>query len=378
MKRRKLLFIFGTRPEIIKLAPVIHRAKSDPGCDVSVLHTGQHGDLAADMLTLFDIKPDYNLNVMQPNQSLYAVSSRILDGLSEIIGKNRFEIIVVQGDTTSAFFGALAAFYSKIPVAHVEAGLRTKNRYNPFPEEMNRRLIGSLANLHFPPTMSGRNSLMSENIDEKNIIVTGNTVIDALLWALERPYSPPQFLAELFASGSKLLLVTTHRRESFGEPHRNVFNALLDIVANHDSARVIFPVHPNPAVRSEVGKMLKDHPRIHLCAPLSYLDFIHTMKNAFIILSDSGGVQEEAPTLKKPVLVLRDTTERPEGLESGALKMVGTDRKRIVSETAGLFSNETLYKAMIANPNPYGDGNASERIVTAISEYLDKYSGDNG
>ncbi len=362
-----LLFILGTRPEVVKLAPVIREARSRPGITATVLHTGQHREMAAEMFDLFGIRPDFDLAVMQANQTLFSVSSKILEGLDSVLRNRQFDTILVQGDTTTAFLGALAGYYRKIRVAHVEAGLRTHDKMSPYPEEMNRRLAGALTDIHFPPTARAKSNLLAEGIPEDRIVVTGNTVIDALLWALEMPYKPSEELETLLKAPGRMILATTHRRESFGEPHRCVFRAFLQIADEFPDTRIVFPVHPNPNVRAEVAKQLGNHPRIHLLAPLGYLDFVHAMSAATIILSDSGGVQEEAPTLKKPVLVLRDHTERPEGIESGCLMLVGTATEQIFNKTRKLLTDEAYYQNMIKNPNPYGDGAASKRIIDKIT-----------
>lgn len=368
--KRKLLFLFGTRPEVIKLAPVIRKAAQKDHFEPFLLHTGQHRELAEEMLSIFGLKADLDFSVMEPNQDLFSLSAKIIEKLGALFKQHRFDMIVVQGDTTSVFLGALGGYYTKTPVAHVEAGLRTHDKFSPYPEEMNRRLVGSLADLHFPPTEKSRENLLAEGVDEKKILVTGNTVIDALLLALTLPYTPPDSLKPFLNSKKRLILVTTHRRENFGEPHRRVFRAFKKIVEANPDTQILFPVHPNPNVRAEVAALLDRDPRIHLSAPFGYLDFIHVMKHASIILTDSGGVQEEAPTLKKPVLVLRETTERPEGLASGALKLVGTDEEKIIQETNRLLTQQSYYQEMTCNPNPYGDGKASERIVEAIEKSL--------
>lgn len=365
---KNLLFVLGTRPEVVKLAPVIREARSRPGVTATVLHTGQHREMAAEMFDLFGITPDIDLAVMQPNQTLFSVSAKILEGLDAILRERRFDTILVQGDTTTAFLGALAGYYTKTRVAHVEAGLRTHDKFSPYPEEMNRRLAGALTDIHFPPTTRAKNNLLAEGFPEDRIVVTGNTVIDALLWALDMPYKAPPELEPLLNAPGRMVLATTHRRESFGEPHRRVFQAFLQIADEFPDVRFIFPVHPNPNVRAEVARQLGNHPRIHLLAPLGYLDFIHAMSAATFILSDSGGVQEEAPTLKKPVLVLRDHTERPEGLESGCLTLVGTDTEKIFGEAKKLLTDSFYYQNMIKSPNPYGDGHASVRIIDNITK----------
>lgn len=374
MAKHKILVIFGTRPEIIKLAPVIHTLSKYDKFEVFTLHTGQHIELANEMLQIFNITPTFNLNVMSYNQDLFSLTSKIISEVAQIIKNNTFNLTIVQGDTTSAFVGSLAAFYAKIPVAHVEAGLRTNCKYSPFPEEMNRRLVSKIADLHFAPTLLAKKNLLAEGIPEKAIEVTGNTVIDALLWALSLPYEPKSsVLKDIFQNNlknKKLVLVTTHRRESFGEPHLRVFRALKDLIEKYKDLIILFPVHPNPNVKKQVSQILGNNEKIFLVEPLSYLDFIHAMKNSFIILTDSGGVQEEAPSLKKPVLVLRDVTERPEGLESKALKLVGTNPEMICEEVKKLITNTSYYEEMTKNPNPYGDGQASARIANSIASFL--------
>ncbi len=367
--QKRFLFIFGTRPEVVKMAPVILEAQKQEDVSVEILHTGQHQELAEEMLELFKITPTHRLNVMRENQSLFGLTSRIMTGLSEIIPNGNFDMIFVQGDTSSAFLGALAGFYSKVPVAHIEAGLRTDNRYNPFPEEINRRLVSPLASLNFTPTDGSKQNLLKENIPDKSIITTGNTVIDALLHCINIPHQASEELTRLF-NKKKFALVTTHRRENFGAPHKEVFDALLELANTHQDLHILFPVHPNPNVRKEVSKHLNNHQRIHLTAPLGYLDFINAMKNCFMILSDSGGVQEEAPTLKKPVLVLRETTERPEGLHTGALKLVGTNKEQILKYANKLLNDPSFYDEMTSNPNPYGDGKAAARIIDSTLSFL--------
>lgn len=377
--KARLLFILGTRPEIVKLAPVIRLAKERPEFSTFLLHTGQHRELAADMLRVFELTPDQDLAVMQPDQNLFTLSARILEGLHTLFQKEKFDLILVQGDTTTVFLGALAGYYTKTPVAHVEAGLRTADRFSPYPEEMNRRLAGTLADLHFPPTAAAGANLVQEGIAPEHVVVTGNTVIDALLWAQQKPHTPqtPE-LCDFFRDPRPYLLVTTHRRESFGEPHRRIFAALSDILQRFPDHRLLFPVHPNPQVRREVGDMLGNRERVLLCPPCDYLDFLKAMAGCRLILSDSGGVQEEAPSLRKPVLVLRDKTERPEGLASGALLLVGTDRTRIVTETTRLLSDTAAYQAMTNRPNPYGDGRAAARILAAVARFLGcPYSGED-
>ncbi len=368
---RRYLIVLGTRPEIIKLAPVVHAVRTEAREEAVVVHTGQHLDLARPMLDIFGIVPDHALEVMSPNQDLFTLSSRLLERMGGLMRGAHFDAIFVQGDTTSAFLGALAGYYTRTPVAHVEAGLRTTDKWHPYPEEINRRLAGVLADFHFPPTERARANLVREGIDAQRIAVTGNTVIDALQWALTRPHEVEQpALRRLLTGSGRWALVTTHRRENFGEPHRQVFSALLTLVERFADLSLLFPVHPNPSVRAEVEKMLHNHPRIHLCAPLGYLDFLQAMQHCTLILTDSGGVQEEAPTLRKPVLVLRDETERPEGLETGALELVGTDAQRIVTAASRLLTDPAAVAAMTSRPNPYGDGRAATRIVEQTRRWL--------
>lgn len=367
----KFLFIMGTRPEIIKMAPVIIQARKEGNIKAEILHTGQHRTLAEEMFKHFELTPDYDLAVMQENQSLFELTARITNGIGEVLEKNSdYDMIFVQGDTTSAFLGALCGFYKKIPVAHIEAGLRTQDKYSPFPEEINRRLVTPIASLHFAPTKRAAEMLLAEGIEEKYIKITGNTVIDALLQSVEKDYDLLPGVERILEMPGRLILVTTHRRENFGDPHRQIFQALLDISKKYEDVKILLPLHLNPNVRNEAKLILDDKPRILLTEPLSYRNFITAMKYSTIIMSDSGGVQEEAPSLHKPVLVLRDSTERPEGVETGALKIVGTCRKTIVEETSRLLDDAEAYKRMAEAPNPYGDGKSSQRIVEEACKYL--------
>jgi len=352
------------------MAPVIFAARNTEEVEPIILHTGQHHELAYEMYSHFGLVPDFDLKVMKPDQSLFELSASLIGGIGRIMADSNFDMVFVQGDTTSAFMGALAAFYKKIPVGHIEAGLRTQNRYSPFPEEINRRLVSPVASLHFAPTERARNMLLREGIDEAGIIVCGNTVIDALLWSVEQNSAPDPEIDAILNAPGRLILVTTHRRENFGGPHRQVFNALLDLTRKFEDIRILFPIHPNPNVRKEAAALLNNHPSIHLTSPLNYRNFIAAMKKSFIILSDSGGVQEEAPSLNKPVLVLRDSTERPEGVEAGALKLVGTDREAIVRSASELLSNPAVYSRMAEVVNPYGDGQSAGRIIGAALDYL--------
>ncbi|MDD3000667.1 MAG: UDP-N-acetylglucosamine 2-epimerase (non-hydrolyzing) [Candidatus Riflebacteria bacterium] len=367
----KFLFIMGTRPEIIKMAPVVIQARKQGNIRAEILHTGQHRTLAEEMFKHFELTPDYDLAVMQENQSLFELTARITKGIGEILSKNSYDMIFVQGDTTSAFLGALCGFYQKIPVAHIEAGLRTQNKYSPFPEEINRRLVTPIASLHFAPTKRAADMLLAEGVEEKYVKVTGNTVIDALLQSVEKEYELLPGVERILDMPGRLILVTTHRRENFGEPHRQIFQALLDISKKYEDVKILLPLHLNPNVRNEAKLILDNKPRILLTEPLSYRNFIMAMKHSTIIMSDSGGVQEEAPSLHKPVLVLRDSTERPEGVETGALKIVGTNRQTIVEETCRLLDDAEAYKKMADAPNPYGDGRSSERIIEEAYKYLE-------
>lgn len=366
----RLLFILGTRPEVIKMAPVVIEARKRPEICAHILHTGQHRELAAEMFDHFGLSPDFNLDLMRPDQNLFDLSARIISGIGEILSHTQYDMIFVQGDTSTAFLGALCAFYRKIPVGHIEAGLRTNNRYSPYPEEINRRLIGPLASLHFAPTQLAQQMLLKEGIEKENAPITGNTVIDALHWSLKLDYQLSDDLAKIFNQNKRVLLVTTHRRENFGGPHQAVFEALLELVEAFEDLEVLFPIHPNPNVREQAARMLQNHGRIHLTAPLDYKNFILAMQKCHLILSDSGGIQEEAPSLKKPVLVLRESTERPEGLETGAIKLVGTDKGTIVKAASELLTDTQAYAAMTAKPNPYGDGKAAERIITRALSML--------
>jgi len=367
----KVLTVLGTRPEAIKLAPVIKELERHSDKFISrVCITAQHREMLDPFLQLFEIKPDWDLNIMKPNQSLFDVTISALTKLKPILKTESPDIVLVQGDTTTAFVAALAAFYLKIEIGHVEAGLRTTDKYNPFPEEINRRLISHLTDFHFAPTQRAKANLLAEGIDEDSVFVTGNTVIDALFMILERTKGQ-NFLADLpLQPDKKLILVTAHRRESFGDGLINICQALIEIIRRVPNVEVVYPVHLNPNVRSTVEKYLTGIDRIHLIEPLDYVSFVHLMDQAYLILTDSGGIQEEAPSLGKPVLVLRKVSERPEAIEAGAAKVVGTDAKSIVEETLLLLEDEREYSKMANASNPFGDGHAAERIVKIILEEL--------
>ena len=373
MTQRKVLFIFGTRPDAIKLAPVINKFHQYPEeFKTVVVVTAQHRQMLDQVLHLFNIHPDHDLNIMTHDQTLSQVTARALEGLDRVIEQEKPDIIFVQGDTTTTFVGALAAYYHRLPVAHVEAGLRTYNRYQPYPEEINRVLTSSLADLHFAPTEQAKINLLKENIASSKIFVTGNTVIDALLDVAIREYDFDETLDRVFLKReTRKILLTTHRRENHGGPMTDICDALLTILGKFKDVEIVFPVHMSPRVRDVVYPLLENNPRIHLVPPLDYQAFVNVMKQSYLILSDSGGVQEEAPSLGKPVLVLRETTERPEAVAAGTVKLIGTDHDRIVHETERLLTNEMSYKAMTSKANPYGDGLASERIVQTVIRYFD-------
>ncbi len=364
----KVLTVFGTRPEAIKMAPLVQELnrRSDKITSL-VAVTAQHREMLDQVLDLFNIVPNYDLNIMQEGQTLYDVTTRALSGLKDVLKDCNPDLVLVHGDTTTTFVAALAAYYRQIPVGHVEAGLRTHNKYSPFPEEMNRHLTGALAEYHFAPTQKSLQNLLQENINIDNIFVTGNTVIDALKATVKENYvfSDP-LLNKIDFGSSRVLLVTTHRRENLGEPMRAIYLALKEIVETHPDVEIVFPVHMNPAVRRVVQEVLGNLPRVHLIEPLQYEPFINLMQRCYLVLTDSGGLQEEAPSLGKPVLVLRDTTERPEAVEAGTVKLVGTDRQIVLSVTRELLNNPKAYQSMAEAVNPYGDGLAAKRITDFI------------
>lgn len=367
--RLKILTVFGTRPEAVKLAPVVQEIANRPDeLEGLICVTAQHREMLDQVLDVFDIHPNYDLNIMTHGQSLVDVTSRVLYGMTEILQKVQPDLVIVQGDTTTVFTTALSAFYQQIGVGHVEAGLRTGDIYSPFPEEINRRLTGPMTTFHFAPTRGAAENLMAESVQENRIAVTGNTVIDALLQVAERPYhfSDPR-LDDL----EKVILITAHRRESFGDPIRRVCKAILRLSDQFPEYTFVYPVHPNPNILTVANELLQDKSNVLLIEPLSYEPFIHLMKKSTVILSDSGGVQEEAPSLDKPVLVLRDVTERPEVLIAGAAKLVGTDDEVIVRETTRLLTDSEAYDKAASAINPFGDGKAAVRIVNFIIENRD-------
>ncbi|MBI3947294.1 MAG: UDP-N-acetylglucosamine 2-epimerase (non-hydrolyzing) [Armatimonadetes bacterium] len=364
----KIMTVFGTRPDALKMAPVVAELmKYQDRVRVLVAVTAQHREMLDQVLRIFHIKPDYDLDIMLPRQTLTQVATRALLGLEPVLVKEQPDLVLVQGDTLTTFAASLAAFYQQIGVGHVEAGLRTDDKYNPFPEEINRRLTTQLADLHFAPTERARQELLGDGIRAEDIFVTGNTVIDALMATAQRPFAftePP--LANVRFEGRRTILVTAHRRENWGEPIRSICLAVRDIVAEFPDTRAIFQMHKNPVVRDVIQQELEGTARILLIEPQEYVPWVHLMKRAYLVLTDSGGIQEEAPSLGVPVLVMRETTERPEGVDAGVARLVGADRERIVAEARALLSDPARYRAMAHAVNPYGDGHASERIREAI------------
>ncbi|RST59517.1 UDP-N-acetylglucosamine 2-epimerase (non-hydrolyzing) [Siminovitchia terrae] len=364
----KVMAIFGTRPEAIKMAPLILELERRPDdFETTVTVTAQHRQMLDQVLNIFDIQPDYDLNIMRDRQTLAGVTTAALTGLDEVMKKTQPDIVLVHGDTTTTFAASLAAFYNQIPVGHVEAGLRTWNKYSPFPEEMNRQLTGVMADLHFSPTQQSANNLLEEGKKEGTIFITGNTAIDALKTTVRDEYTHP-VLGKV--GEDRLILLTAHRRENLGEPMRNIFRAVKRLAEDHPDIQVVYPVHLNPAVRETANEILGNDPRIHLIEPLDVIDFHNFANKAYLILSDSGGVQEEAPSLGVPVLVLRDTTERPEGIEAGTLKLTGLQEETIYQLANELLTDPSAHEKMAKAVNPYGDGEASRRIAEAIRYYF--------
>ena len=368
MKKIKLMTVFGTRPEAIKMCPLVLEMQKYPDfIEPIVAVTAQHREMLDQVLQLFAIKPDYDLNIMTAGQTLYDVTGRALAGLKDVLAEAQPDMVLVHGDTTTTFVGALASFYAQIPVGHVEAGLRTGNKFSPYPEEMNRKLTGAIADIHFAPTSTSKNNLLKENIDPAAIVVTGNTVIDALQTTVKADYRfTDSGLQKALAGGKRLILVTTHRRENLGEPMRHVYQALRKVLENHPDVEAIFPVHKNPKVREIVDEELGKLAQVHLIEPLDYEPFANLMAKVDIVLTDSGRIQEEAPALGKPVLVLRDTTERPEAVDAGTVKLVGTAYDDVLRETSLLLDDSKYYQSMAEAANPYGDGRACERIIRKI------------
>ena len=369
MKKIKVMVVFGTRPEAIKMAPLILQLKKQSEkFETMTVVTAQHRQMLDQVLQTFNIEPDIDLDIMIKQQTLTDITVKILAKLDKLLKEMKPDIILVHGDTTTTFATSLAAFYNQVRIGHVEAGLRTWEKYSPFPEEMNRQMTDAVTDLYFAPTMQSKENLIKENHDEKNIFVTGNTAIDALKLTVQENYHHD--VLEQIPSNHRLILVTMHRRENQGEPMRRVFRTLRQVVEAHDDVEVIYPVHLSPAVQEAAKEILSNHPQIHLIEPLDVVDFHNIAARSYFIMSDSGGVQEEAPSLGKPVLVLRDTTERPEGVTAGTLKLVGTESENIREAMETLLTDETVYHQMSQASNPYGDGRTSERIVEAIAHYF--------
>jgi UDP-N-acetylglucosamine 2-epimerase len=371
LSKKKIITIFGTRPEAIKMAPLVKELEKREEIESKVCVTAQHREMLDQVLELFDIKPDFDLNIMQTRQTLTGITGKVLEGLEEVFENEKPDMILVHGDTTTTFAGALAAFYQQIKVGHVEAGLRTFNKYFPFPEEMNRKLTGSLADLHFAPTCGSKDNLLREAIPESDIYITGNTVIDAMKHTVEENYVfENDELNNIDFNHKKIIMITAHRRENWGEGIENICIALNKIVEQNEDVELVYLVHLNPVVKDVVFERLGGNERIHLLAPLDTKETHNLMNKSFMVMTDSGGLQEEAPHLGKPVLVLRDVTERPEAVAAGTVKLVGTDIEQIVKEANELLKNPEAYSNMSKSINPYGDGIASQRIVDAILKYF--------
>ncbi len=370
MNKIKVMTVFGTRPEAIKMAPLVLKLKKDERFEEVTVVSAQHREMLDQVLDIFKIKPDYDFNIMHKNQTLEDITSKVMLDMAKVIKKEQPDIVLVHGDTTTSFAAALATFYEQTKLGHVEAGLRTWNKYSPFPEEMNRQMTDDLTDIYFAPTELSKQNLIKENHPADNIYVTGNTAIDALEQTVKEDYHHD--VLDEINPNSKIILVTMHRRENQGEPMRRVFKVMKQVVDSHKDVEIIYPVHLSPRVQKVAKEVLSDDPRIHLIKPLDVVDFHNLAKKSYFIMTDSGGVQEEAPSLGKPVLVLRDTTERPEGVAAGTLKLVGTEVDKVRIEMIRLLEDETAYTEMANAKNPYGDGKASERIMDAIAYYFDK------
>lgn len=362
----KVISIFGTRPEAIKMAPLVKELEKRKEIESIVVVTAQHRQMLDSVLETFNIKPDYDLNIMKQGQTLGDITTRALTGLEEVIKKEKPDIVLVHGDTTTTFAGALAAFYNGTSIGHVEAGLRTYDKYSPYPEEMNRQMVDCMTDMYFAPTLMSKENLLKEGKDESKIYVTGNTAIDAMATTVDENYTHPEL--KWIKPNEKMILLTAHRRENLGKPMRNIFKAVKKITDEFNDVKVIYSIHLNPKVREIANEVFKGDDKVHLIEPLEVFDFHNFQNKSYIILTDSGGIQEEAPSLGKPVLVLRDTTERPEGIKAGTLKLVGTDEETIYNETKKLLTDKKEYEKMSKASNPYGDGHASEKIVDAIIE----------
>ncbi|QSX05050.1 UDP-N-acetylglucosamine 2-epimerase (non-hydrolyzing) [Sedimentibacter sp. zth1] len=371
MDKLKVLLVFGTRPEAVKMAPLIKELKKQDEIITKVCVTGQHREMLDQILHVFDIVPDYDLNIFKPGQTLTEVTHKSLVGVEKVIKEFEPDLMLVQGDTTAVFAGALAAFYNGVKIGHVEAGLRSGDLYSPFPEEANRMLTGVVTNFHFAPTNQARENLFKENYDEEKIFVTGNTAIDALHMVLNKDFKfNDDSVNNIDFKNKKVILMTAHRRENIGENMENIFGAIKEVVESNDNVEIIYPMHKNPKVREIATKILGDNKRIHLTEPIDYLPFAHLMAKSYLIVTDSGGIQEEAPSLGKPVLVVRKETERPEGIEAGTARLIGVDKDNIVKNINKLVRDEKEYEKMAFAVNPYGDGTAAKNIVSIIKEKL--------
>lgn len=365
----KVMSVFGTRPEAIKMAPLVKKLNADPEMDSVLCVTAQHREMLDQVLELFELTPDYDLNIMKPNQTLAMITANVLTGIEEVLVKEKPDIVLVHGDTSTTFSAALAAFYQKIPVGHVEAGLRTYDMYSPFPEEVNRVLTGHMASVHFAPTERNLDNLVREGVSEENIVITGNTVVDALLEVAGKPYEfEDETLKSIDFENKRVIAVTCHRRENLGEYMENIFSAIREIAEEFDDVEVVYPVHLNPKVRETAGKILSGCSNVHLIDPLSYQPFVNLMAKSYFIITDSGGMQEEAPSLGKPVLVVRKETERPEALAAGTVKLAGVERETIAAMARELLTDRNAYEAMAHAENPYGDGTACDRIIEALKK----------
>ena len=370
LNKIKVMTVFGTRPEAIKMAPLVLKLKQDERFEEVTVVSAQHREMLDQVLDIFKIKPDYDFNIMHKNQTLEEITSKVMIDLAKVIKKEKPDIVLVHGDTTTSFAAGLATFYEQTTLGHVEAGLRTWNKYSPFPEEMNRQMTDDLADLYFAPTEVSKANLLKENHPADNIFVTGNTAIDALHETVQKDYH--HHVLDEIKPGNKVILVTMHRRENQGEPMRRVFKVMRQVIDSHDDVEIIYPVHLSPKVQQVANEVLGGDPRIHLIEPLDVVDFHNLAKRSYFIMTDSGGVQEEAPSLGKPVLVLRDTTERPEGVKAGTLKLVGTEVDKVRESMLELLENKEAYDKMANAKNPYGDGHASDRIMNAIYYYFNK------
>ena len=367
----KIMTVFGTRPEAIKMAPLVKKLNEDTEIDSVLCVTAQHREMLDQVLSLFELKPDYDLNIMKPNQTISMITANVLTGMEPVLQKEKPDMVLVHGDTSTTFVTALAAFYQQIPVGHVEAGLRTFDKYSPFPEEMNRIMTGHIADLHFAPTGRNRDNLLREAIADENIVITGNTVIDALLWVTDKPYEfEDETLSNIDFDKKRVIAVTCHRRENLGENMVHIFSAIRDIAAEFDDVEIVYPVHMNPKVRETASEILGGQKNVHLIEPLQYQPFSNLMAKSYFIVTDSGGVQEEAPSLGKPVLVVRRETERPEAIEAGTVRLAGVERDTIYSMMRELLTDEQVYRQMAHAENPYGDGQACGRIVDALKKRL--------